>query len=314
MALPENKPYCLYSHLKPCGEVFYVGIGSTLKRPYEKTNRNVFWKRVVSKYEDFTVEVIEENLTKEDACTKEIELITKFGRRDLGEGTLVNLTDGGESTYGRVMEQWQKDQMSKAMIGKSLGEENPNYGNYWTEEAKANMSAIISSKYKSGEMKPNLKALEKGRRNKEINFKKDPSKKLLMAKRVSENKSLYDYLKIDYITGEILEEFSSYLELKNKYPKVGKTVIMSVCNGHKVSYRGFLWRYRKKSTGKVIVPKLKSSVGYKQYFEHKGKTFLKIMDASKYFSIGYSTIRSKFIDIENKEFNIIPISHPYLNF
>jgi hypothetical protein len=35
-------------------------------------------------------------LSWEEACEKEIELIEMYGRRKLGEGTLVNLTEGGQ--------------------------------------------------------------------------------------------------------------------------------------------------------------------------------------------------------------------------
>lgn len=40
--------------------------------------------------------------TYQEAKVKEIELISLYGRRDLGKGTLVNFTDGGEGTQGKV--------------------------------------------------------------------------------------------------------------------------------------------------------------------------------------------------------------------
>lgn len=41
-------------------------------------------------------------LTEEQARVKEIELIKKYGRVDLGTGTLTNLTDGGDGVQGRT--------------------------------------------------------------------------------------------------------------------------------------------------------------------------------------------------------------------
>lgn len=41
-----------------------------------------------------------ENLTFEESCRIEMELISKYGRADLGNGTLTNLTDGGDGLSG----------------------------------------------------------------------------------------------------------------------------------------------------------------------------------------------------------------------
>lgn len=48
-----------------------------------------------------------------EAFTKEIELIALYGRRNLGTGTLFNLTDGGEGGSGTI---WTAEQ--KAVVGK----------------------------------------------------------------------------------------------------------------------------------------------------------------------------------------------------
>jgi hypothetical protein len=48
-----------------------------------------------------------------EAFTKEIELIALYGRRNLGTGTLFNLTDGGEGGSGTI---WTAEQ--KAVAGK----------------------------------------------------------------------------------------------------------------------------------------------------------------------------------------------------
>jgi predicted GIY-YIG superfamily endonuclease len=76
-------------------KVFYVGIGNK-KRPYDFSNRNNFWNNYVKKYGKPFVEIYKNNLTKEDACKIEIDLIKKYGRRCNGSGHLVNLSIGGE--------------------------------------------------------------------------------------------------------------------------------------------------------------------------------------------------------------------------
>ena len=50
-----------------------------------------------------------------NVCQIEIDLIKKYGRKDLNEGTLVNLTDGGEGAYGRQISLKTKKQISDSV-------------------------------------------------------------------------------------------------------------------------------------------------------------------------------------------------------
>ena len=86
---------CLYFHVNmDKKEIFYVGIGNE-KRPYKKSSRSLYWKQTIEKY-NYQIIIIEKDLTWEQACEKETFWIKKIGRSDLGNGTLVNLADGGE--------------------------------------------------------------------------------------------------------------------------------------------------------------------------------------------------------------------------
>lgn len=89
--------FCVYQHIRPdTNTVFYVGIGN-IKRPFHLKSRNKLWNRIVKKNNgSFKVEILFENLTSAEAKRIEIDLIKKYGRKDLGTGLLVNLTDGGE--------------------------------------------------------------------------------------------------------------------------------------------------------------------------------------------------------------------------
>ena len=49
-----------------------------------------------------TIVLASENLSSEAAKILEIQYIKSFGRRDLGTGTLTNLTNGGEGVVGRT--------------------------------------------------------------------------------------------------------------------------------------------------------------------------------------------------------------------
>ena len=79
----EENSYCLYRHLKPCGEVFYIGIGKDLKRPYNKHGRTDYWKRITSKY-GCEVQILKKGIPKEEACELEMTLISWYGRKRYG--------------------------------------------------------------------------------------------------------------------------------------------------------------------------------------------------------------------------------------
>ena len=113
--IQKNKKV-LYRHVRlDKNEVFYVGIGNP-KRPYDRYFRNNWWKNIVAKT-DYRIDILFDDLTWEEACEKEKEFISLYGRRDLGKGPLVNLTDGGDSIKGYVMTQEHKNKISKANKG-----------------------------------------------------------------------------------------------------------------------------------------------------------------------------------------------------
>jgi predicted GIY-YIG superfamily endonuclease len=88
---------CVYRHIRhDKNEPFYIGIATHLKRAYEKGQRNSIWKSIVGKTE-YTIEIIFDDLTKEQAYEKEKEFIRLYGKICNNTGTLANLTDGGET-------------------------------------------------------------------------------------------------------------------------------------------------------------------------------------------------------------------------
>ena len=82
-------------------EIFYVGIGSDskYKRAKNLSLRTDYFKKTINKSE-YKLDIVFDDLTWEEACLKEIELIALYGRKDLGIGTLINFTDGGEGRKG----------------------------------------------------------------------------------------------------------------------------------------------------------------------------------------------------------------------
>jgi len=90
--------WIVYRHIRIDKNVpFYIGIGKSSNRAYDKRNRSAFWKRIINK-SDYLVEILFEGLSKSKAIDKEIEFINLYGRIDLKNGTLCNMTKGGEGT------------------------------------------------------------------------------------------------------------------------------------------------------------------------------------------------------------------------
>jgi hypothetical protein len=112
----KNKFY-VYFHINPIkNEVFYVGKGHGV-RAHSKSKRTDFWKNMVDKY-GFTVDIIHDKLSEEEAFELEMMYIKKLGRRDNGTGILVNMTDGGEGRSGLICSEETRIKISKTSKGK----------------------------------------------------------------------------------------------------------------------------------------------------------------------------------------------------
>lgn len=107
----------VYQHRRlDTNEVFYIGIGNTEKRAYDLRDRNNHWSNVVDKC-GFAVDILVSGITKDVASEIEIGMIGAYGRADLGNGPLVNMTDGGEGMKNVVRTPSWKENISKALRG-----------------------------------------------------------------------------------------------------------------------------------------------------------------------------------------------------
>jgi hypothetical protein len=125
----------VYRHIRlDKNEPFYIGIGSDVNynRAYEikKNRRNIVWSRITSKSK-IEVEIMLDGLTWFEACEKEIEFIKLYGRLDLGNGILANLTDGGDGTLGVIVSKETRKKSSERFSGKN----NPMYGKKNSQES-----------------------------------------------------------------------------------------------------------------------------------------------------------------------------------
>jgi len=111
-----NNKFYIYFHINPLkNEVFYVGKGCG-DRAYD-TKRNKFWCNTVNKYGEPKVVIVRDNISEKYAFLLEKAYIKIFGRRDLNEGTLVNLTDGGDGISGYKHTDKAIQKISESNIG-----------------------------------------------------------------------------------------------------------------------------------------------------------------------------------------------------
>lgn len=134
--------YYVYYHINPLTkDIFYVGKG-TKNRAYTLSSRGKHWINYVNKYGIPEVEIVQSNLSEEQALELEKQLIKELGRKDLKEGNLINSTDGGEGTSGLVHSDITKQKIAKSRQNKPAN----NKGKTWKQ--KIDKTGIKRGKYK----------------------------------------------------------------------------------------------------------------------------------------------------------------------
>lgn len=116
--------YTVYKHTTPCGKVY---IGITYQEPEKRWDngrgyiKNKYFWRAILKYgwDSISHEVLFANLTKEDACQKEIELIAFYKSNEKEYG--YNLDNGG--LYAGKHSDKTKQKISKTLTGRKLSNE-----------------------------------------------------------------------------------------------------------------------------------------------------------------------------------------------
>lgn len=141
---PE-KPHCVYMHKSPSGKIY---IGQTCQRllcrrfgcnGQRYINTPIFYK-AIQKYgwENFEHHIIKDGLTKDEANSLEIKLISEYKSK----GASYNVTDGGEGSMGRPC----KDE-TKLKIGAA----NKGRRHRFTDEQKKSISEGLKGKKHSAE-------------------------------------------------------------------------------------------------------------------------------------------------------------------
>lgn len=97
----------IYIHFrKSDGIPFYVGKGTAHTKDFYKRacepHKNIHWQNTVDKH-DVIINIIMSCQNDKEAQEQEKRIILEIGRQDLGTGTLVNKTEGGDGICGLII-------------------------------------------------------------------------------------------------------------------------------------------------------------------------------------------------------------------
>lgn len=154
--------YTVYMHTAPNGKR-YIGITSNaLKKRWDcgrGYSHNEYFSNAIKKYgwDNIKHETLFENLTKEQAEQKEIELIAEYksNQRDYG----YNITNGGEC-IGK-----HSEETKKKMSSSKKGEKSVWYGKHHTNETKEKIRKARLGHPRSEETRKKISETHKGNKN-----------------------------------------------------------------------------------------------------------------------------------------------------
>ena len=258
--------YTVYKHTAPNGKVY---IGITFRKPETRwSNGNGYSRQkhfyaAIKKYgwENIKHEILFENLSKEDACQKEIELIAQYKSNDPEFG--YNQSLGGENgNFGRRHSEETKQKMSEAQ----KGEKNHGFGKHLSEETKAKLSKANKGKIISEETRKKISEAKKGKtswikgkhwtpemrakmseRQKGVRLSEETKKKISEAdkgKPLSKEHvaKIAEANKKTVICIETGELFNSVKEAA-EYAKVNQSHLSNVLCGRSNTAGGYHWEY-----------------------------------------------------------------------
>jgi hypothetical protein len=240
--ITENGKYFLYRHIRnDKNEVFYIGIGTKVyykpnnyneiyRRAYIKSKRNIIWKRIVSKT-NYRVEVICESNSYQFIQEKEKEFISLYGRISLKNGTLCNLTDGGEGQLGvrRKMTNETKKKISDSNKNKPKSE---THRKRLSEAKLENPSKYWKNKKFSEGHKEKLKEAKKKQFENHIYSKSNRDRKIKLTK--EERSVIYKEIGLSY-TGTNSKNAKTFKIEYNGNVYIEKTTIRQIYLKYKIS-------------------------------------------------------------------------------
>lgn len=192
--------YYTYAYLREDGTPYYIGKGKGNRAHAKHKRKGIGCLPVPPK--DRIIK-LKQNLTEEEAFAHEMYMIAVFGRKDLGTGILINLTDGGEGPSGAIP--WN--------IGKKTPEEV-------IEKIRKKAIGRILDENTRQKMSKSHKGLKHT----------EEAKKLISQKQLGKNNHNSQYVwSFTFESGEVVKTSSMPSWCKNN--GYDKAALMRVCKG-----------------------------------------------------------------------------------
>lgn len=237
------KKFTVYKHTTPSGKS-YIGItGRIVEKRWDSGHgyrQNKYFWNAIKKYgwNNIAHEILYEDITKEEACKIEIDLINLFKTSNRRFG--YNFSTGGE--YGSLGVKLSKDTRLKMSLAKS-GSNHPMYGKGHSEETKEKLSIIMS-----GDKHPQYGT--KGSENKIKKLSKANSGKNHPMYGTVHDKSHRQRIKESVTKAKgvkviCLETEKTYLSAASAARASGANPshILSCCKGQRKSAGNYHWKY-----------------------------------------------------------------------
>lgn len=231
----EYKNYCVYKHTTPSGKI-YIGItGQTPEKRWNNGNgyrhNKYFWK-AIQKYgwDNIEHEILENNLTRDEACKKEVYYISRYDACNLDVG--YNLSPGGDLVNITPIDCY--------LINKTFIKTFP---------------SILEASYETGISKSAISNACNGlaRCAGEYIWRKkgDPLDKYELPSDYIQNKKIKVKIKQYDLDGHLIITHDS-LEKASNYSNVTEFDIYKSCIGISNSVNGYVWRFESDEFNKYM--------------------------------------------------------------
>jgi len=250
--------YKVYKHTNNINGKIYVGI--TQQKPEDRFKSgssyvgNKHFKSAIKKYgwNNFSHEILEDNLDRKEAMLKETHYINFFESNNSSKG--YNKSTGGEAPIlnpeTRIEYKERFSNLAKSRKGKPLSKETRikisiankgkkfpgrGIGKTLSEETKLKISKSNSGKKRSEEVIEKNRLSHLGKKISEDHKRKiSESMKLVKAKKV---------IGKNILTNKMTEIFNSVEDAAKHFNLVNSSCITNCCKGRTKSSAGHIWKY-----------------------------------------------------------------------
>ncbi len=292
-------------------EPFYIGKGTKNRLKETLYDKSSFKKNKIGKLKRNNIKIISliinDNLLNEESILLEKELINIIGRRNLGLGPLVNLTDGGDGRINSRHSDYTKSKISKSRKGKGIGwkhteetliimsenqsgSSNGFYGKIHTEEIKKRQS-----KNMSGDKHPMFNKMH----SKETIEKLVESRSKVSNEKIKESCQIFNKIVSMYdLNMNLIEEFES-VKSASLETNINESIISKCCRGEIKNPTRYFFKYKNKEDK---IKNNKFLINNNSIFNFDGKEF-KLIKRNKVTCI--CSNNDKLVTIHKNDFNFL---------